>query len=340
MRWRALAGAAATLLVATAQAREPDAPLVPVFRTDFPDPFVLPVEGGYLAFATNATRLRANVQMALSTNLRDWRLVEEGGRLVDALPVLPNWAEPGRTWAPEVIRIGDRYLLYFTARERGSGVQCIGVAVGLQPRGPYRPAGDAPLVCQRDLGGSIDPSPYRADDGRLYLYYKSDGNNPAVLKPSRIWVQPLAANGLSLIGAAVPLIRNDRHWEWRVVESPAMTRAPDGRYVLLFSANHYGWEADQRLSNYAIGYATCRGPLGPCTKARENPILRSVNDRRRFCLSGPGHQTIFVDQGGQHVAFHAWSATPDCRPAGLGRFLYIAPLGWKGGQPVIGPATR
>lgn len=333
---RLAAGAAALLLAGPAAAR----PLAPVFRTDFPDPFVMPVDGGYLAFATNATGLRANIQMAWSPDLRDWRLIERGDRLADALPVLPGWAEPGRTWAPEVIRIGDGYRLYFTARERQSGVQCIGVAVASAPRGPYRPVGDGPLVCQRALGGSIDPSPYRGEDGALYLYFKSDGNNPAVLVPSQIWVQRLAADGLALVGAAVPLIRNDRHWEWRVVESPAMTRAPDGRHVLLFSANHYGWEADQRLSNYAIGYARCAGPMGPCVKSPDNPILKSRRDPRGACLSGPGHQTVFEDRGRTWVAFHAWSATADCRPAGRGRYVYIAPLGWSGDRPVIGSGAE
>lgn len=328
--------AGAPLLLAGARPTAPAASLTPVFATDFPDPFVLPYQGGYLAYATNATEFRANVQMARSTNLRDWTLIRTGDRLHDALPELPAWAAPGRTWAPEVIATGGRYVLYFTAQERRSGLQCVGVATAQDPMGPFRSPAPAPLVCQRALGGTIDPSPWRDADGRLYLYFKSDGNNPAVLKPSRIWVQRLSDDGLSFVGAPRALIRNTRYWEWRVVESPAMVRRPDGGYVLLFSANHYGWEADQRVSNYAIGYATCEGPLGPCRKARENPILKSRLASGPACLSGPGHQTVFTDRGRQYVAFHAWSATTDCRSAGKGRFMYVAPLDWREGRPVIG----
>lgn len=311
-----------------------------MFRTDFPDPFVLPHDGGYLAFATNATKLRANVQVARSPDLLRWSLLAKGGKLHDAMPRLPEWAEPGRTWAPEVIRVGERYLLYFTARERKSGLQCVGVASAADPLGPYASSAAAPLVCQRDQGGTIDASPFRDTDGKLYLYFKNDGNNPAVLKPSRIWVQRLTSDGMALTGSAINLIRNELYWEWRVVESPAMTRTSDGGYVLFFSANHFGWETDQRLSNYAMGYATCQGPLGPCLKSPSNPILKSYFSKAHGCLSGPGHQTIFEVRGKQYLAFHAWSAKPNCRPANEGRYMYIAPLEWQGNAPVIGASLR
>ncbi|HEV2567091.1 glycoside hydrolase family 43 protein [Sphingomonas sp.] len=323
-------------------ARQPDSGtrLQPTFATDFPDPFIIAADDGYVAFATNATELRANVQVARSPDLKSWSLMEAGGRLHDAMPQLPPWAEAGRTWAPEVMQIAGRYVLYFTARERGTGLQCVGAAASKQLTGPYVSQDLAPLVCQRDLGGTIDASPFRDRNGSLYLYYKNDGNNPLVLKPSQIWVQPLTPDGLSLTGAAKPLIGNTLKWEWRVVESPAMTLASNGSYVLFFSANHFGWENDQRLSNYAIGYATCAGPQGPCTKAPENPILKSYYGKSRGCLSGPGHQTVLETGGRQYLVFHAWSATARCLRAGQGRYMYVAPLTWNGATPVIGASLR
>jgi beta-xylosidase len=334
-----LAGAACGHAVA---ARQPNVAtgIRPVFTTDFPDPFIMPYEGGYLAFATNATKLRANVQMARSPDLERWSLIETDGRLHDAMPVLPAWAEPGRTWAPEVMRIGERFVLYFTAREGKSGLQCIGVATSHTALGPYVSARAEPLVCQREWGGTIDASPFRDKDGVLYLHYKNDGNNPSVLKPSHIWAQRLSTDGLSLTGPAASLIHNELKWEWRVVESPAMTRSARGDYVLFFSANHFGWEKDQRLSNYAVGYATCQGPMGPCTKAPENPILKSYYGKSRGCLSGPGHQTVLETNRQQYLVFHAWSATVRCLPAGKGRYMYVAPLSWDGIKPVIGARLR
>jgi beta-xylosidase len=119
-----------------------------------------------------------------------------------------------------------------------------------------------------------------------------------------------------------------------------MLRTENG-YVLLFSANHYGWESNERLSPYAIGYARCRTPLGPCSDAKENPILYSYNDPRAGCLSGPGHQVVFTARGRRYIAFHAWATRGDCRPAEpRERNMYIAPFSLERGSPVIGPSLR
>ena len=64
----------------------------------------------------------------------------------------------------------------------------------------------------------------------------------------------------------------------RVVEAPTMVRSPTG-YVLFYSGGYFGWNADDRLSPYAMGYASCAGPLGPCKDSPDNPILHSYNDR-------------------------------------------------------------
>jgi hypothetical protein len=40
------------------------------------------------------------------------------------------------------------------------------------------------------------------------------------------------------------------------------------------------------------------------------------------------------------ISFHAWAATSGCHKADDRRFLYVAPLFWKDGKPVIGPSLR
>ena len=332
--------AAAIIALTPAPAAAPSSPVhIPVFRTNFPDPFIVPVGDRFFAYATNEGE--ANVPMATSRDLVTWRTVkDERGALHDAMPQLPAWAEKGRTWAPEVLEAGGRYLLYFTARHRARDVQCVGVAASADPLGPFQPQGTEPLVCQFDEGGTIDASPFRARNGQLYLHYKNDGNNPRFLKPARIYGQRLSADGLRLEGKAVPLLRNDKHWEWRVVEAPAMVNHGAG-YTMLFSGNHFGWEADQVLSNYATAYARCDGPLGPCRDARENPILLSYDSRTAGCLSGPGHPAVFEARGRRWVAFHAWAATSACRKDGNRREMYIAPLGFApDGKPLIGRSLR
>ncbi|TSB05436.1 family 43 glycosylhydrolase [Sphingorhabdus contaminans] len=293
----------------------------------------------FLAYATNAQGDRANVQMARSTNLVDWTLVEEGGKLHDAMPVLPPWARGGFTWAPEVLRTKDGFVLHFTAKDRSSDLQCIGSAFSASPFGPFTSRDEKPLVCQTEIGGTIDSHAFRDEDGANYLYFKNDGNNPKFGKKTDIFVQRLSSDGMRVEGEAVSLLRNDTEWEAHVIEAPTMVRHANG-YALFYSANHFGWEKHQRLSPYAIGYAVCKGPMGPCTDSPSNPILYSYNDRKAGCLSGPGHQSVFDVGGKQFIAFHGWAATKGCRRFDNRRYLYIAPLLWKDGVPQIGVSLR
>ena len=309
-------------------------PFVPVFTVDFPDPFVFEHEGRFLAYATNSGG-SVNVQMAESTNLVDWRRIEGH----DAMPELPSWARSGFTWAPELLRTDGGYVLYFSARHRESGLQCVGAATSSSPLGPFTSQAAEPLVCQYDLGGTIDGSPFRDSDGQLYFYYKNDGNNPRFGKPTDIFVQRMSPDGLTLIGEPVALLRNDTDWEAHVIEAPTMVRHGEG-YTLFFSANHFGWEADQRLSRYAMGYASCDGPMGPCIDSPDNPVLYSYNNREAGCLSGPGHQMVFEARGRSFIAFHGWAATPGCRRTDPRRYMYIAPLGWRGAEPQIAVSLR
>jgi beta-xylosidase len=297
----------------------------PVFRHDFPDPGILRVDGIYYGYATNASG--RNVQLATSPDLVDWDLQR------DALPALPSWAQLGGSfvWAPEVIQIGDTFVLYITARDKTADRQCIGVAVSDTPDGRFTPVGDAPLVCQVDEGGSIDASPFRDDDGQLYLYWKNDGNCCAM--PTYLYGQPLAEDGLSLTGEPVRLVRNDEPWEGGVVEAPTMWRHDDA-YYLFFSANSYAG------AEYAVGYATCESPLGPCKDAEENPILSTGFDQNPPVI-GPGHQTIVVDESGDTwMVYHAWEVTSAGTKASR-RFLWIDRLVWEEGRPVVqGPTTE
>jgi beta-xylosidase len=166
------------------------------------------------------------------------------------------------------------------------------------------------LVCQRTESGSIDPAPFH-DGGKLYLVWKSDGN--AIGHRTYIWSQRLTPDGLHLVGPRRKLERNDEYWEGGVVEGPMLWRHA-GRLYLFYSANDYSGPA------YAVGYATCATPLGPCRDAPENPILKTGCGAH-----GPGHNTF----AGPWIVYHAWNA------AHTKRALWISRLDWKKGKPVV-----
>ncbi|GAA3737251.1 beta-xylosidase [Spinactinospora alkalitolerans] len=290
----------------------------PVHEENFPDPQAIRSDGSWWAYATNGEL--GNVQTLRSTDLVDWTPVG------DALPELPAWADAGRTWAPEVIELApDRYALYYTAAARDAGRQCIGVAIASRPQGPFVDSSEAPLVCQADEGGSIDANPFRDADGTLWLTWKNDGNAVGV----DTWLQsaPLAADGLSLSAEPTRLLRGDPGWEGGLVEAPFLWR-DNGRLFLFYSANGFA------TADYAVGYATCESPTGPCTKAAENPILSSSEH-----AAGPGHMSLVEKDGRTWMLYHAWP--PDSigeEPPG--RRLWIDEVTWEGGRPVVHGPTH
>jgi len=327
-RWRLLLALLSVAALSGCGATPSTAPTAtfqnPVLRENFADPFILPVDGVYWLYATNASG--KNISLARSTDLLTWEI------LSDAMPALPKWAKMtgGLVWAPEVIPIGDRYVMYYTARDKASNKQCVGVAVSALPEGKFKDTHDAPLVCQAQEGGTIDPSPFRDDDGQLYLYYKNDGNCCGI--PTSIYAQKLAADGLSLLGEPVRLVRNDAQWEGRVVEAPTMFKH-DGQYVLFFSANDYAGV------EYAVGYAICEGPLGPCQDAPENPILASDLSDKNAMVIGPGHQALLQLGDQTWLVYHAWEVIAGSR-RGDRRFVWLDRIQWEDGRPVVqGPTV-
>ena len=292
-------------------------PASPVYDGDFPDPFVLVVGGRSFAYGTQTGD--TNLQVMESADLAGWQ--HRG----DALPELPSWAGWGHTWAPAVLRRDASYVMYYAVRYEAAGRQAISVATASDPAGPFVDQSAGPLIFQEDRAGSIDASPFVDEDGSAYLLWKSDDN--AVDRPASLWGAPLRPDGLALAGEPTELLRHDAAWEEPLVEAPSLARVGDGSYVLFYSG---GWWEDD---TYAIGYATGAGPLGPFQKETEKgPWLASEDN-----MAGPGGAEVFADaDGGWHLAFHAWTPPKVGYENGGARSLWIAPLDFADGRPVLG----
>ncbi|MDB5081073.1 MAG: glycosidase [Chloroflexi bacterium] len=320
------AGVATTAAVADAPAPAGQVPpgffQNPVLKSNFPDPHILLDNGTFYAYATNASG--RNIQVASSTDLVNWELLPE------AMPALPPWGKlvSGLIWAPEVIKIGPKYVLYYTGRDKTSNKQCVGVATSDAPQGKFKDSMTQPLVCQVEEGGTIDANIF-SDGGKLYLYFKNDGN--CCGQSTYLYVQELAPDGLSFVGdKPTRLIENDQQWEGRVVEAPTMFKH-QGNYYLFFSGNDYAGLP------YAVGYATCKSPLGPCQKAPENPILKT--SLKNPPVIGPGHQTILQVGDQTWIIYHAWEVSNGLKTDR--RLMWLDRIEWKDGKPVvIGPTTE
>jgi hypothetical protein len=284
-----------------------------VFPYDFPDPFVLRAGSTYFAYATNSTE--GNIQIIESGDLSHWNTVG------NALPVLPAWATPGATWAPSVLQIGHSFVLYYAAAVAGRlGEECISDATAGQPQGPFVDNSTSPLMCQSNRNGSIDPSPFVDANGSLYLEWKSNGGQH---QPAVLWSEQLNAAGTGFTGSAPsPMLASDHGWDAGVIEAPDMVLF-HGRYLLFYSGN--SWNS----SDYAVGWATCKGPLGPCAEPLSTPILTSGTD-----IAGPGGESVFTDSNGSMwMAFAAW--VPGAVGYPNSRVFYLRELDLSGPSPVV-----
>lgn len=293
----------------------------PVYNDAFADPHVLRVGNTYYAYATFDAENPANIRVVQSEDLSTW------GNLRDALPALPKWAAlaVGNTWAPGVIQVEDQFAMYYTARDQKSNRQCIGRAISSDPAGPFRDDSAQPIVCQVDLGGSIDPYPFREDDGKLYLLWKNDGNCCAL--GVSLWIQELSPDGLSLLGQPIKLLNRDQGWEVPLIENPAMLKHRD-KYYLFYSANK--WDSPY----YAIGYAVCETVIGPCEKPLDEPWLKYIPQ-----ATGPGGQSFFTDDDGNlWMAYHAWTGADIGDQIGE-RTLRIDLVTFEGDKPVTNGPT-
>ncbi|HEV7558822.1 MAG TPA: glycoside hydrolase family 43 protein [Kofleriaceae bacterium] len=231
----------------------------------------------------------------------------------------PAWGD-GKWWAPEIHRIGDRYVAYFVANRTSTNRMCIGAATATSPQGPFEDLGH-PLVCDGTYG-LIDPDVFTAADGKHYLYYKIDGN---AFKPPRktiIYGRQLSANGVGVVGVRHRMIENTLGWEGLVTEAPWVIAR--GKYFYMFYSG-----AAYNTSRYGIGVARATSPLGPFHK-RSTPILSS-----NATWKGPGHNSTIVTGGHRYIVYAAWHDT-----AGEGkRDMLLDRINWSGGWPSVNNGT-
>ena len=249
--------------------------------------------------------------MASSTQMKGMSLLKaEGGKLHDALPTLPPWADQKNpaVWAPDVVRLaGGGFVLYFSATSsQNANRHCIGAATAQTVTGPYTPM-DAPLACPLSVGGAIDPAGFIDSDGKAYVVYKIDGNSLGGSGPcgngegefsTPIKLQEVSAtDGYTLIGSPTELVDRSPS-DGPLIEAPSLFRSVEGTYVLFFSSNCY------RTNFYDTSYATSQSVKGPYTKSQKPLITTGMT-----ALYGPGGTDVSAD--GSTIVFHADATSND-----------------------------
>lgn len=256
------------------------------------DPFVVQREGSYYLFGTNAPN--EGFRCSVSDDLVHWE--EKGWAYRETAD---SWAK-SHYWAPEVKRYRGKFYMTYSAMNKASDPPrlLIALAVSDNPEGPYRDL-HAPWF---DFGYSaIDGHIFVDDDGKPYLYFSGNGVQDGYSFGTMYGVA-LADDLSKPVGEPMKLMEADQPWEKvRYAENRcnegAFVLKHGSRYYMTYSANHTCYP------HYGVGYATADRPLGPWTKASENPIAATNLD---IGVSGPGHNCITTspDASEMFIVYH------------------------------------
>lgn len=139
----------------------------PVVDYSLPDPSVIKGDDGYYyLYATEDIR---NLPIHRSKDLVNWELV--GTAFTDE--TRPDFEPKGGLWAPDINRIGDKYVLYYSMSVWGGEWTCgIGCAVADTPAGKFKDCGMMFRSNGINVQNSIDPF-YIEDGGKKYLFWGS-----------------------------------------------------------------------------------------------------------------------------------------------------------------------
>ncbi len=327
----------------------------------FGDPFILHAsDGKYYMYGTSEGL--NGFKTYSSGDLVNWK--DEGVVYEGANP--ESWTVDC-FWAPEMYERNGKYYLWYSANwkynptNEGENFR-IGVAVSDTPKGPFKEMNGGPVF---DPGYPvIDANLYFDDEnGKVYLYYSRCCYKHPVESEIATWAKnqgwfdeieeswvygvELKPDFSGVIGEPVLLLRpplsmNDKQAEWesRSVTSREINRRwtegsfifkKENVYYMMYSANYFGGQ------NYAVGYATSKDPLGPFTKAENNPVLQK-NVEQGGKVTGTGHNMVLCLPDGELLCVYH-GRTQD---TGDRRMVFIdkMEIDEKGSLLVNGPTTK
>ena len=334
----------------------------------FGDPFVLQVKGDrYYMYGTGAGAKNGFAAYS-SDDLVHW---EPEGQVYFA-DNKNGWSDPeaewgGAYWAPEVYEREGKYYMFYSAQWKENPTHekenfRIGVAVANKPTGPFIDLDNKPVF---DPGYPIiDANVFFDTNGKVYLYYSRACYKHPVesevsewarekgwyneIEESWVYGVELKPDFSGVIGEPVlqlrpPVSMSDKQAEWesRSVTSREVNRRwtegsvtfkKGDNYYMMYSGNYFGGK------NYAVGYATAKHPLGPYTKAANNPVLQKNVDKGGI-VTGKGHNSIIYSADGKkmYCVYHGRTEA-----TGDQRLVFIDPMeiGADGKLVVYGPNTK
>lgn len=264
------------------------------------DPSTIVKEGNkYWVFATGR-----GIIYLFSTNLIAW---QSGPPVFTNRPSWTTNAVPGFRgfyWAPDIIHLKDRYLLYYSISTWGSQTSAIGLATckSLDPASPQYGWTDNGIVIQssrKDSFNTIDPSVTSDNQGRLWLAFGSYWSGIKIIQ-----LDPATGKRLETNSPISSVAWNDS------IEAACLYQHDNYYYLFV----NWGQCCRGIRSTYNIRIGRSPSPAGPYLSRDGKDMLQgggtllSESDGRYI---GPGHAGIFTEAGTNWFSFHYYDGERD-----------------------------
>ncbi len=301
--------------------------LNPVYRRDFPDPYVLKFANEYWAYCTGIRADGHCFGVLHSRDLVTWTELRAG-----ALAPLPG--DHPCYWAPEVVYHNGRFLMYYSVGNEK--LMHLRVATSSHPAGPFVDS-DHRLTREEF---AIDAHVFVDVDGARHLFYATDFLTHTHVGTGTVRDRML--DDFTLAGDPRPVTRARYDWQvydphriekggvrWHTVEGPFVLRHK-ALYYEMFSGGNW-----QNLS-YGVSYAVSETieTEGEWRQVADGqrvlPILRTIPG----AVTGPGHNSVVrgPDNRQLYCVYHRW--------ADEGRVLAIDRQDYAGERMIVlGPTN-
>ena len=256
-----------------------------------------------------------------SKDLLHW---ERGPRVFEEPPAWRNEVVPGHNgffWAPDVIHLKDRYLLYYSVSAFGVNTSAIGLATNttLDPADPKYKWEDRGIVVQTGRGdnsNAIDPAVIRDAEGKLWMAYGSFWSGIKLIQ-----LDPATGRRIAPDSPVHALATN------RTIEASAIFRH-GGRYFLFVN---WGLCCRGKDSTYEIRVGRSAKITGPYLDREGRDLLRGggtlfLGTDGPFI--GPGHAGILSERGTDWLSCHFYDGGSNGAPTLALRRLRFDREGW------------
>ena len=283
----------------------------PVGDYSLPDPSVIKGDDGY--FYLYATEDIRNMPIHRSEDLINWESVGT----VFTKETRPTFEPKGGLWAPDINKIGEKYVLYYSMSRWGGEWTCgIGVATAEKPEGPFIDHGM--MFRSSDIGvqNSIDPF-YIEENGKKYLFWGSFRG---------IFGVELTSDGLAVAPGAVKKQIAGTAYEGTYIHKR------NGYYYLFAST---GTCCEGLQSTYQTVVGRSDNLWGPYVDKQGNSMLENnhevlIHKNKKFVGTGHNAELITDKTGEDWILYHGVSvANPH------GRVLLLDKVLWKKNWPLV-----